>query len=112
METVNRASVVVEATEPFLAWARLLEISSPIDAMSHDDLTSVFLVNADGDDFDRAEILRRHWHVMFDEQLFAWHTDQRGWPKNRTLDMFHKWFDVRVVDLVYDLGNEMSDHND
>ena len=112
METVNRVSVVVEPKEPFLAWTRSLKTASPIDEMSPDDLTSVFLVDANGDDFDRAEILGRHWHAMFDEQLFSWHTDQRDWPTNRTLDLFLEWFDVRVVELVYDLGEGILDHDD
>jgi hypothetical protein len=49
---------------------------------------------------------------MFDEQLHSWHMDQRPWPRNRTLEMFLEWFDVRVVELVYDLGDVTLDHED
>src|SRR5262245_1473223 len=105
METVNRAAIVVESNEPYKAWARSLDGASTIDEMSRDELTSIFLVNDSGDEFERQDILRRQWRAVFEEQLYSW-----CWPRNRTLAMFLEWFDVRVIELVYDLGDGNLDY--
>ncbi len=104
--------MVVVPKEPYLAWARSLEGCSPIDEMSNEDLTSVYLVSADVDDLDRDAIVQQHWSAIFDEQLHSWSMDRRTWPRVRNLTMFLDWFDVRVVELVYDLGDGIVDHDE
>lgn len=112
METVNRVAIVVAPREPYLAWAQSLEGDLTIDELPRDDWATVYLVDVHGDRVDRTAILRRHWQAIFDEQLFSWSQDQRVWPKKRTFRMFLEWFDVRVVEMVFDLGRAMLEHDD
>ena len=76
-----------------------------IDGMSHEDLTSVYLV-AQEEDAER--VLRRQWDWIFEEKLYSWHRDRHAWPRKRTYKVFREWFDVRLVHLVFDLGGKRS----
>ena len=40
---------------------------------------------------------------IFEEELWAWHTDEADWPKKRDLQTFLEWFDVEVNSMVMDL---------
>ena len=35
--------------------------------------------------------------------LDEWVTDEAYWPKGRTLEMFHEWFEVEMTSIVQDL---------
>lgn len=103
--TVNRVAVVVQPMAPYHAWARRLdgESGAQMAAMSHDQLTSVYLI----DELPRDELgeraLRRHWAWIFEEQLMSWHRQAEDWPRRRSYKMFREWFDLRLVPLVFDL---------
>ncbi|HJN10748.1 MAG TPA: hypothetical protein QF564_18830 [Pirellulaceae bacterium] len=103
--TVNRFAAVVEPKEPYLAWARGLDDDDPqIDSMSREHLTSVYLI----DDLDETGkvALRQHWSWIFQQKLMAWHRVERDWPRRRSYEMFHEWFDVRLRSTVFDLCDE------
>lgn len=112
METVNRLAVVIAPRAPYLAWAQSLQGDLTIDKLPRDDWATVYLVNGLGDRVDRTAILRRHWQAIFDEQLFSWSQDHEVWPTKRTFRMFLEWFDVRVIEMVFDLGRGILAHDD
>ena len=74
--------------------------------MSSDELTSVYLI----EESERA--LRSSWEWIFEEMLSSWCEDERLWPDKRTFSMFQKWFDTRVIDLVFDLADSPLAHDD
>ena len=100
--TVNRIAVVVEPKEPYYAWARALDDDEPsIDSMSRESITSVYLI----DEAENAEkSLRQNWEWIFEEKLISWHRDREAWPDKRTYTSFRDWFEVRLIDLVFDLS--------
>ena len=101
---INRVAVVVEPREPFCAWARALDDDEPsIDSLSSEALTSVYLVD---EAEDAEQSLKQDWDWIFQEKLHAWHRESKAWPRKRTYRIFREWFDVRLVDLVFDLSNE------
>jgi len=107
---INRIAAVVEPKEPFFAWARALDGDDPsIDSLSSEDLTSVYLIDQD-DNGERS--LRRNWDWIFEEKLNSWHCDQQAWPRKRTFKVFREWFEVRLVDLVFDLSDEPLVHEE
>ena len=107
---INRSATIVEPKEPYLAWARGLDDDDPgIDAMSREKLTSVYLIE---ETMDAERVLRRHWDWIFEEKLFSWHRDRQAWPPKRTYKVFRDWFDVRLVDLVFDLADAPIVHED
>ena len=107
---INRVATVVEPKEPYFAWARALDGDDPmIDSLSPEALTSVYLI----EEADKAEgSLRRHWDWIFEEKLYSWHRDRRAWPRKRTYRIFREWFDVRLVELVFDLSGEPLVHEE
>ena len=100
--TINRIATVVKPKEPYLVWARALDDDDPsIDSVSPAGLTSVYLIEEE-EDAERA--LRRHWDWIFEEKLCSWHRDRQAWPRKRSYRVFREWFDVWLVDLVFDLA--------
>ena len=98
---INRIAAVVQPKESYLAWARALDDDDPsIDAVSRENLTSVYLIEEKEDD---ERVLRKHWAWIFEENLHSWHRDRQAWPRRRTYQVFCEWFDVRLVRLVFDL---------
>ena len=101
--TINRIATVVEPRKPYFDWARGLDNDEPgIDVMTREQLTSVYLIR-ESDNSER--MLRRQWDWMFEEKLFSWCRDSTLWPRKRTYKVFREWFDVRLVDLVFDLAD-------
>ena len=55
---------------------------------------------------DQQELLESYYHVLCEEQLREWWTDETDWPKQRDLKTFLDWFEVEFHSLVFDLCNE------
>ena len=100
---INRIATIVEPRQPYLDWAGGLDSDEPgIAGFSREQLTSVYLIR-ETDNPER--VLRRQWEWMFEEKLFSWCRDRTKWPRRRTYKVFREWFDVRLVDMVYDLAD-------
>lgn len=108
MHSINRAAIVVRPKRPFFDWARSLEAALP---ESTEAWTSVYLVAAHEVD-QPMEILRRCFESIFEEQLEAWHRDVDAWPTPRTFSLFEQWFEVEIVDMIFDLSEEPIEHDD
>jgi hypothetical protein len=48
-------------------------------------------------------VLDQIWEEIFEEELFAWSTDEQEWPARRTRQMFDAWFAAELCDSVIDL---------
>jgi len=103
MKLVNRLAIAVTPREPYLAWARSIEDgATAVEAMG-DRFTTVYLVD-EPKEFVPDRLIRKHYAVIFEEQLNAWHRIEAFWPKHRTLAMFREWFDAKIIEMVVDLG--------
>jgi len=65
-------------------------------------LTEVHLVEATFEAPDREALIEEYADDMWEQFLFGWSTDEDTWPQNRTAHTFRAWFDVTVVDGVFD----------
>lgn len=63
----------------------------------------VCLVHDWQDPEERRRVLEEFWPALFDAMLNGWVTDHSLWPRDRTLEMFHEWFEVQTFDTVEDL---------
>lgn len=68
--------------------------------MTREELASAYLVEYE-DEPERS--LKRHWDWIFQESLNSWCRLPKKWPRKRTYHMFREWFEVQILDLVYDL---------
>ena len=107
---INRVAAVVEPKEAFFAWARALDDDElAIDSFSPTSLTSVYLL----EEAEQSEkSLQRHWDWIFEKKLYSWHRDREDWPQKRTYRIFREWFDVRLVELVFDFSDEPLLHDE
>jgi hypothetical protein len=62
---------------------------------------TVFLL-PERDDADQA--LKSAYADIFAEMLLASVNAPELWPERRDLRTFHKWFDLELVELVFDAG--------
>ena len=53
-----------------------------------------------------------HYAEIFEEELVAWMQDEKTWPPNRDYRMFREWFDVRIVEIMFDLADGPVTHED
>ncbi len=44
--------------------------------------------------------------------MYSWHRDRQAWPRKRTYRIFREWFDVRLIELVFDLSGEPLVHEE
>lgn len=103
METVNRFALIVRPKRRFLEWANALEDAGMRLTMeSLPGLTEVHLVEATFEAPDREALIDEYADDMWEQLLFGWSTDEDTWPQNRTARTFRDWFDVTVVDGVFD----------
>jgi hypothetical protein len=104
MNSINRCVVIVKAKEPFLRWVKgLPDPSESVTLESLREDTSAYLLPEYADDRERDEILREFYEMIFDEELFGWWTDEQAHPSERTLQMFHEWFEIEFHSMVVDV---------
>ena len=103
MKTINRIAIIVTPGEPYWTWARAISDDAAIVDAVADGCTSAHLVEAP-DAFEPDHLIRKHFGMIFEEQLDSWHRDETAWPRRRTEAMFREWFNAKVVDMVWDLG--------
>jgi hypothetical protein len=87
---LNRSAIIVRPRKPFLDWAAQLDDSEMLPN-SEGEQTVYLIPESDG--FD----------IVFESELFAWHTRESDWPQARTFAMFRDWFDIEFHSIVDDL---------
>jgi hypothetical protein len=100
METVNRIAAVVTPKGPFFDWSKSV-LGEEAIKYGPGEFRTVFLI-AEQDDIDRA--LRVVFAGIFDEMLLASVSAPELWPENRDFKKFRRWFDVELVEIVFDAG--------
>ena len=71
---------------------------------------TLYLIPSFEDDEEVEGILRKIYAEVFENELYGWHTNETAWPKNRTLAMFKKWFEIELYSMVEDVcGEEFID---
>jgi len=105
---LNRAAITVRPKQPYLDWAGTLDDSGILPDKGGE--TTVYLVPEYVDDFEAAEVLSKVYDIIFEEELFAWHTREADWPIDRSFSMFRDWFDVEFHSIVEDIcGDPLKD---
>lgn len=104
---LNRSAIIVTPKQPFLDWLHSVDPTSRELKLS--DLAKepfIYLVQECENEREFEKCLRKMFPAIFASELTAWWTDISGWPVNRTLDMFRKWFDICFHSVLLDLGED------
>ena len=100
---VNRSALLVEPANAYLEWAKTCPDAEP-------DLT-LENVGGEGTVYLIPEMyptpdtwLRRNFKTIFEHELAAWYTDDSIWPRDCSFKAFKRYFNVRFVSMVFDMG--------
>ena len=108
---LNRGVVIVAPKQPYLDWAAGLDDSGVVPDI--DGERTIYLIPSFESDEQAWEILEEICDEIFDNELWAWHTDPSDWPQDRSFPMFQEWFHVEFHSIVEDLcGYEIVDEDD
>ena len=105
MKEVNRSLVVVKPRQPYVDWANsFVEDNDEVHGIAffHRDCTA-YLIDEIEEEGDEEIILKKVYRRIFEEELYAWMTDESVWPEKRDYPTFRAWFDVAFHSLVFDL---------
>jgi len=106
MSSINRAAVILKPRAPFLKWVNDADPNPNAHPLTMDDLQkepTVYLIPEFDSDEEAAELVKAGYEILFENVLLDWYTDESLWPKNRTYEMFCRWFDYSVYSIVLDL---------
>jgi hypothetical protein len=107
MWEVNRSALIVTAKHPFLEWVQAGDATSNDLTLSEINREPViYLIPECESDEEFSEWLVDNFDEIFQEQLAGWWTDEKSWPKKRSLELFHEWFEWRLHSVVLDCGDE------
>ncbi len=112
---VNRAAIVVKYKAPAVKWINEVDPLEPSIEIIQDFINAertVYLISEEDawDDLAVEDWLERNYNNLFESELEAWFEDPKLWPKNRTLDLFHEWFELERHTVVIDtLGTPIFD---
>jgi len=103
---VNRTAVFVVPREPYYEWAQALDDDGPmIDDLPRQDRGSAYFIEPLSNPSDVEGAIKGCWSWIFEEMLVGWHRVERDWPPNRTYKLFLEWFEVYLVEPVFDLAD-------
>jgi hypothetical protein len=114
--TINRGLIVLIPKQPVLDWIMQVDPNPPL-GLTLEELSQeqdAFLVSqrAVATVEDAQRWVYRRWKMFFERYLDEWYTEESWWPKNRSLKMFKQWFDIQYQSMVWDLSDEMIEHED
>ena len=99
---INRNAFLVRIKQPYITWAASLEDGDG----ALPDLCgepSMYLLPECRNESHALELLAQAFDTIFEAELFAWYLEPSAWPQDRSLPMFHEWFELTYVSLIVDL---------
>ena len=107
LPTLNRSALVVKPKQPFLDWLHKADPTSLELTMS--DLIrepTIYLIPECDTNEDLTDVLRELCEEIFEEQLAGWFTVTATWPRDRSFDVFCRWFAYEHHSMLVDLCDE------
>ena len=105
MEILNGSAIIVRPRQPYFEWASRDDaegLTESVFETLHAEPT-VYLLPEYEDSSSQHEMLKELWPGLFEAMLEGWVTNESHWPKNRTFEVFRKWFEIQMIPLVQDL---------
>ena len=68
---------------------------------------TIYLIPECDTEEDVREVLQELCDEIFVEQLAGWFRDEETWPRDRSFDMFCRWFDFQHHSMLVDLCDEL-----
>jgi hypothetical protein len=99
-DSINRNAIVIKPRRPLFDWINKIYPDSPVASVEEG---SVYLIKEKSSNEQIANWIKKNFDQIFQNELNGWHTDDEHWPRNRTFEMFQKWFDFDIHSMIWDL---------
>lgn len=104
---INRAAVILKYKQPAVEWineADPCDDDPGITIESVNQERTVYLIrDEDADTLDDVDDwIRTNYVALFESELDGWYTDEELWPGDRSITLFHEWFDVECHTVIVD----------
>jgi hypothetical protein len=107
MDTLNRSAVVVRPKQAFLDWLHAVDPSSHgITLLDVGREPTIYLIPQCDSDGELVDVLRELCEEILEEQLAGWYRVCSSWPRDRSYEVFCRWFDYRHHSMLVDLCDE------
>ncbi len=98
-ENVRRSAVAIKKQQPFLDWLSLHDKEMIVDGMVLEG--EVYLLPDLETTEEIEQWMKKHFDLLFTDQLNGWYTDKSMWPHNRTFKMFKEWFSYHLYTMIW-----------
>ncbi len=103
---INRNAILVKPKQPFIEWMKKTgDENTALEFSEH----HIYLIGERPSNEQIEKWLKKNFDRIFQNELDAWYTDKKEWPKKRTYKMFQQWFEVEYHSMVYDLEDSPVD---
>ena len=113
---INRAAVILYYKKPAVNWVNDADPSDDNPGITEESINEDRTVNLiREDDAETPDILnqwvKNNYKVLFETELESWYTDEKLWPKKRSLKLFREWFTVECHTMIEDtvVGSPIED---
>jgi len=106
MYFLNRSILIVKAKQPFIDWINSTTVPGDSSIITLDEVNrepNVYLIPEYDSEAELNQLLPSAIECIWDAELSGWCLDASTWPKEQSMDAFHKWFDLMVGGMVHDL---------
>lgn len=110
IDCIDASIVILQPNQPFLDWINgLCDEGLPRKLTLenyHDECGPNTYLIPDFEELASAKRwLKKHFLIIFIEELSGWSIDENEWPEELTYKLFSKWFDIKINLMIFDLRN-------
>lgn len=115
MELINRQAIVVRPAQPFVDWIHRVDEQlgkgdDPLDDELIRGTTNVYLIREFDSPDESKKYIRRRAVELLEEELGSWITDPDLWPQDRDREMFDRWMEWELHEIVSDVEDSAIEH--
>lgn len=104
MDLVSRDAILIKKKQPYLDWVK--NLPDPITDITLQELNQdcqIYLIPDYEDPNDIEEYIESIYELILEQELFAWHTDEKDWPDNISYKKFKECFGIEFHSMVIDV---------
>ena len=91
---------MLKPKQPFSNWLKSIEPEDKQEEMDFEG--DVYLLPDFEEVKQMAAWLKKHFDLIFSDQLNNWYIDEKLWPRPRTFKLFKEWFDYSLHTMIWD----------
>jgi hypothetical protein len=112
MNSINRCAFTLIAKQPMVDWVKKIEEESFINSSNVNDDPNIYLVPESDYTYEYTEWIKKNYRIILENELSEWCTDEKKWPKNLSYELFNQFYDFKISEVIYDLGDDDIEKDD